>query len=100
MHFSVQRRWPGMDNDDDPKLDAESPRIRWTLLWENLVHEAPVGLRFSRGMENTVVDGHVTVDARRPVWDSSRGAHTRSIDARGGPATEIMSQQQPQPSKP
>ena len=25
LHFSVMRRWPGMDNDDDPKLDAESP---------------------------------------------------------------------------
>jgi hypothetical protein len=88
MHFSVQRRWPGMDNDDDPKLDAESPRIRWTLFWDNLVHEAPVGLRLGRGIENTVVDGQVTVNARRPLWDSGRGTQARSVESRHGPAAE------------
>jgi hypothetical protein len=55
-----------MDNDDDPKLDHESPRIRWTLLWDNLVHEAPVGIRFGRAMAHTIVDGQVTVNTRRP----------------------------------
>lgn len=88
LHFSVIRRWPGMDNDDDPKLDAESPRIRWTLLWDNLVHEAPVGIRLGRAMEHTVVDGQVTVNARRPLWDSARGTVTRSVDFRSGPAVE------------
>ncbi len=78
-----------------PELAGGTVRLArpWTLLWESLVHEAPVGLRFSRGMENTVVDGHVTANARRPLWDSSRDACIRSVENRRGPSPESQSSQ-------
>ena len=85
MHFSVLRAWAGAYDDDDPKLDDQPPRIRWTLLWDNLAYDAPVGLRIGRAIENTIVDGQVTVNARRPVWDSGRGTLTRSLEVRTGP---------------
>jgi hypothetical protein len=30
----------------------------------------------------------VTLNARRPVWDSGRGTQARSLDARQGPAVD------------
>ncbi|MHB0958324.1 MAG: hypothetical protein ACYC0X_17795 [Pirellulaceae bacterium] len=72
IHQSAFLDWPGNHHDDDERLDKLVPAGRWNLVWESLVARSPIGVRISRGYEDTAVIGLSSQINGQAISDSAR----------------------------